>query len=96
MSNIKAISFDLWDTILIDESDEPKRAQRGLLSKSKQRRRLVFDFLNKESNISMTDVENAYAVTDAAFREIWYGRSITLDVPERMRILLKGLGRELQ
>ncbi len=96
MSNIKAISFDLWDTILIDESDEPKRAAAGMLSKPKQRRQLVFEILNRDSDVTMEAIESAYMVTDAAFREIWYGRSITLDVPERMRILLKGLSCELK
>ena len=26
---IKAVTFDLWDTIVHDNSDEPKRAARG-------------------------------------------------------------------
>lgn len=30
---IKAITFDFWDTIVYDDSDEPKRAARGMLNK---------------------------------------------------------------
>ena len=29
----RAITFDFWDTIVIDESDEPKRAMKGLSQK---------------------------------------------------------------
>ena len=27
---IKAVTFDLWDTVIHDESDEPNRAAQGL------------------------------------------------------------------
>ncbi|GIT27925.1 MAG: hypothetical protein CM1200mP41_39690 [Gammaproteobacteria bacterium] len=30
---IKAVTFDLWDTVIHDDSDEPKRAAQGLRSK---------------------------------------------------------------
>ncbi len=38
---IKAITFDLWDTVLIDDSDEPKRKAAGRATKAMERRRLV-------------------------------------------------------
>jgi hypothetical protein len=34
---IEAITFDFWDTIAIDDSDEPKRAALGLPSKPESR-----------------------------------------------------------
>ena len=36
---IKAITFDLWDTVLIDNSDEPKRKAAGRPTKAIERRR---------------------------------------------------------
>ena len=43
---IKAVTFDLWDTMVVDESDEPKRAAQGLRSKRDERRHLVWEALN--------------------------------------------------
>ena len=38
---IKGVTFDLWDTMVRDESDEPVRAARGLRSKKAERRLFV-------------------------------------------------------
>jgi HAD superfamily hydrolase (TIGR01549 family) len=92
---IRAVTFDLWDTVIIDESDEPKRAEMGLLPKPEQRRQLVWDFLNRQAPISKETVNLAYDVTDAAFGHVWYGQNVTWEVPERLSVLLKGLKREL-
>ena len=35
---IKAVTFDLWDTIVHDDSDEPKRKAKGLRTKKAERR----------------------------------------------------------
>ena len=35
---IKGITFDLWDTVFIDDSDEPKRKKAGRPTKSVERR----------------------------------------------------------
>ena len=40
---IRAITFDLWDTIVIDDSDEPKRAAQGLQSKPATRETLFIE-----------------------------------------------------
>ena len=45
-SKIKAVTFDLWDTMIDDQSDEPKRRQRGLRSKEEERPYLVWEALN--------------------------------------------------
>ncbi len=95
MGEIKALTFDLWDTIIIDDSDEAKRQAKGLPSKSRQRRILVREFLNCQEPISLEMVELAYDVTDAAFRFVWYGQCVTWTVAERLTVLLNGLRREL-
>jgi len=94
-NKIKAVTFDLWDTVFIDETDEPKRAAKGLAPKSVERRNLVESYLNKHQPISREEVELAYSVTDAAFRHVWYTQNVTWEVPERLSVLLKGLNREL-
>jgi putative hydrolase of the HAD superfamily len=92
---IKAVTFDLWDTVIFDDSDEPKRAQMGLPPKPEQRRILVHQYLNRHQPISRELVDTAYRTKDAAYRQVWYGQSVTWTVRERLDVLLKGLGRTL-
>jgi len=93
---IKVISFDLWDTVLIDDSDEPKRAALGRPTKADERRGLVFDALAGAGiPVSRAGVELAYAVTDAAFRSVWQEMNVTWSVRRRLCVLLDGLGRSL-
>lgn len=93
--NISTVTFDLWDTVIVDESDEPKRAARGLLSKFLTRRELVWKFLEKHEPITREVVDVSYAATDAAFRKVWYDHSFTWSVSQRLEVVLKGLGRTL-
>lgn len=92
---IRAITFDLWDTVFIDDSDEPKRAAQGLLPKPAERRNLVHQFLERHEPISTEQVELAYNTVDAAFHHVWYSQNITWTVRERLSVLLKGLKRDL-
>ena len=95
MTNIKAITFDLWDTIMSDESDEPKRAAQGLKSKPDTRHDLVLEALNRHAPISMEELAIAYKVANAAFVKCWQGHAITWTARERLEVLLNGLGRAL-
>lgn len=92
---IKTVSFDLWDTVFIDDSDEPKRAAAGLPTKAVQRRKLVQQFLERQSPISRELIDRCYDTADAAFREVWYGQNVTWPVRVRLSVLLQGLGRKL-
>ena len=92
---IRAITFDLWDTVFIDDSDEPKRAAQGLAPKPVERRNLVHQFLQRHEPISRERIELAYDTVDAAFRQVWYGQNVTWTVRERLSVLLKGLRRDL-
>ena len=92
---IKTVSFDLWDTVFIDDSDEPKRAAAGLPTKAIQRRKLVQQFLERHCPVSRELVDRCYDTADAAFREVWYGQNVTWPVRVRLGILLQGLGRKL-
>lgn len=92
---IKAITFDLWDTVLIDDSDEPKRKASGRPTKAAERRRLVHEFVNRHSSVSQEIVNAVYDTADAAFRSVWHEQHVTWTVTERLSIILKGLGQAL-
>jgi putative hydrolase of the HAD superfamily len=94
-SPVRAVTFDLWDTVFVDDSDEPKRQRQGLLPKPAQRRSLVHEFLNRHAPVSRDQVDLAYDTVDAAFSRVWHQHSITWSVRERLETLLQGLGREL-
>lgn len=92
---IKAISFDLWDTVIHDDSDERKRKAQGLRSKKQERRHLVWEALNRREPIAYEVVALAYDVADAAFNHVWHEQHITWRIGERLDVLLSGLGRTL-
>jgi len=97
MSNnkIRAITFDLWDTVIVDDSDEPKRKAQGLPPKPVARRNLVEEFLSRQAPISRDLVDVAYDTADAAFRQVWYEQNVTWTVRDRLAVVLKGLRRTL-
>lgn len=92
---IGAITFDLWDCLFHDESDEPKRAAAGRPTKPFERRQVLHDALNRQQSITRAEVDLAYDVTDAAFRKVWHDQHVTWSVRERLEVLLQGLGRTL-
>jgi len=92
MPAVRAVSFDLWDTVFVDDSDEPKRAAEGLPPKPVARRDLVAEAL---PGLDRALVDCAYDTADAAFRQVWYEQHVTWSVAERLRVVLAGLGREL-
>jgi putative hydrolase of the HAD superfamily len=92
---IKVISFDLWDTVFVDDSDEPKREKAGRLSKREERRELVWQFANKHKKISRELVDALYDTSDAAFRKVWHEQFVTWKVRSRLEIIFHGLGIEL-
>jgi putative hydrolase of the HAD superfamily len=92
---IRAVTFDIWDTIVDDNSDEPKRAAKGLRSKRDERRHLVWEALNTVEPIDLETVVQAYGVADAGFNIVWKENHINWTVDQHMRVILNGLGRTL-
>lgn len=92
---IKAVTFDFWDTIVDDDSDEPVRAERGLRSKRDERRHQVWEALNAIEPITVADVVLAYDTAEAGFNVTWKECSVNWTVDQRLRVVLKGLGRTL-
>ncbi|MCL5746509.1 MAG: HAD family hydrolase, partial [Acidobacteria bacterium] len=95
MPPVRVISFDLWDTVFVDDSDEPKRRAQGLPPKPLARRELVHSFLSRHAPVERALVDCAYDTADAAFRELWHNHHLTWTVAVRLGVLLKGLKREL-
>lgn len=94
-STVKAVTFDLWDTVFVDESDEPRRAAVGLLPKREERRHLVHQFLERHEPVERAVVDAACDTVDAAFGRVWYSENVTWTVRQRLEVLLKGLHRTL-
>lgn len=92
---IKAITFDLWDTLVHDDSDEIERARRGLRSKRDERRHLLWRALNGERETKFEDVVLAYDTADAASNLSWKQFQITWTLLQRLNVVLDGLGRKL-
>ncbi len=94
-TTIKAVTFDLWDTMIDDDSDEPKRAALGLRSKRQERRHLLWAALNKDSPIDQAEVARACDRADAAFAVAWKEQAVTWPVAMRLGVALRQLGRSL-
>ncbi len=92
---IKAITFDLWDTIVDDDSDEIARKQRGLRSKHGERRHQVWQALNTIEPVDYENVALAYDTAEAGFNVVWKECHINWTVDQRLRVVLNGLGRQL-
>lgn len=92
---IGVVTFDLWDCLFRDDSDEVKRAAAGLLPKPAARRQLLHEALARHGAIGRDKVDLAYETADAAFRKVWHDQHVTWSVRERLEIVLAGLGAVL-
>ena len=92
---VKAITFDLWDTVIHDDSDEEKREAQGLASKREARRALALTVLQRSAPLEETALRAAYDTMEAAFTRVWHDQHVTWTVDERISVLLGGLGRAL-
>lgn len=92
---VKALTFDLWDTIFNDDSDEPKRAAQGLRPKSEQRPYSIFEAIKDQDGITWEKVFLAHKLTTAAFNKVWHDQHVTWTVSDRLAVLFTGLGVSL-
>lgn len=92
---IKAVTFDLWDTLVDDDSDEPIRADKGLRSKKHERRHQIWDALNAIEPIDHERVVLAYDTAEAGFNVVWKECHINWTVEQRIRVVLSGLKRQV-
>lgn len=90
---IEALTFDFWDTIAIDDSDEPKRAALGLPSKPAAREQLFVEKIRKQHpRISAQRAVAAYQAANQRFREDWHNDHRTPTVTTRIYYAYEALG----
>lgn len=92
---IKAVTFDLWDTLVDDDSDELIRAEQGLRSKKDERRHQIWQALNAAEPIDYESVSLAYDTAEAGFNVTWKECHINWTVEQRVRVVLSGLNRQV-
>jgi len=90
---IQAITFDFWDTLFVDDSDEPERAARGLAPKPVARRAaFVQAVLAAYPAVGEAAAGAAMDHADAWFRRCWKIEHHTPSVTRRLEVALDRLG----
>ncbi len=88
---IEAVTFDLWDTVIHDDSDEPIRAQRRMRTKLQERIFLIWQAADSEYDVSLQSVERAYTAVDSQFKRVWHDQFVTWTVNERVQRIFSEL-----
>ena len=88
---IKAITFDLWDTVIRDDSDEVRRAARGLPSKREARRALAHALFERRCGVTRERFDLVYDTMESAFNHVWHEQHVTWTVAERLQVLAGAL-----
>lgn len=83
---IQAITFDFWDTIFADDSDEPKRAAQGLLSKPATRLQLFTEEITRHHpQITPERAAEAFKYANQRFNHYWKNEYVTPSVASRLQ-----------
>jgi len=90
---LKGITFDFWDTIVDDDTDEPKRAAQGLPSKAEARvATFVDEVLAHHPEIGCEAAIAALDKANATFRHHWKIEHHTPCVADRLMVGFDALG----
>lgn len=90
---IEAITFDFWDTLAVDDSDEAKRCALKLPSKQEARTRLFVQKVQENHpQISARRATSAYQRANERFRRIWHDEYHTPAVATRISYAYEELG----
>lgn len=90
---LEAITFDFWDTIAIDDSDEPKRTALGLPSKAEARVELFARRITSEHpQISFEKAAKAYEYANTRFSQKWKKEHHTPGIASRLYDAYEYLG----
>ena len=82
---IEAITFDFWDTIAVDDSDEPARRALGLPSKAEARIELFARHITqKHPDIAYEQAVQAYQHANQSFQNAWHHEQHTPGIAVRM------------
>lgn len=89
---IRAVTFDFWDTIVHDDSDEPKRAALGLESKAQARfQALVQEIQEHHPDVSDERIKQAFDQANDWFRICWKEHHHTPKVRDRLAAVYRHL-----
>lgn len=92
MAVIKAVTFDFWDTLVKDDSDEPKRAALGLPTKPQARLQLLVDeIVRYHPQIGVERIAEAFAEANRRFNRSWKEAHVTPTVDERLGVVYEAL-----
>lgn len=86
------VTFDLWDTLFIDDSDEPKRAELGLPPKAVLKKTLFNDLVQRTRIFTAGEVDVAWNAATAGFKKCWFDYSTTWTAAERLTFACDALG----
>lgn len=90
---IDAITFDFWDTIAIDDSDEIRRRELGLPSKAAARADLFAEWVvRRHRRVRAEAARAAWHTATERFRQEWHGNHHTPAVSTRISDALECLG----
>jgi putative hydrolase of the HAD superfamily len=93
---IRAVTFDFWDTLAVDDSDEPKRAALGLPTKAQARLQLLMDeVLRHHPEVPPQRIAEAFEHANQRFRHRWKNEHVTPRVAERLQEAYAFLGIDL-
>ena len=83
---LQAITFDFWDTLVADDSDEPKRQARGLPTKAETRLQLLSDEIARHhAEITRGQIATAFKHANDTFNHAWKIEHHTPTVATRLK-----------
>lgn len=83
---IQAITFDFWDTLVADDSDEKRRAALGLPTKPQARLQLLVDDITQNHpTITPEQIAEAFKFANDRFRHAWKNEHHTPSVAARLK-----------
>ncbi|MCB9779855.1 MAG: HAD family hydrolase [Alphaproteobacteria bacterium] len=91
--SLTAVTFDLWDTLVIDDSDEVERAARGLPTKAVARKALFCDAVSAaHPGLDTATISAAWDHLQDTFRHAWKVEHRTPHIADRLQVGLDHLG----
>lgn len=82
---VSAVTFDLWDMLVVDDSDEAVREAQGLPTKAEARRLLFVNEVMAHTDISEEAATEAFNKANATFRHQWKVEHRTPHIAHRLK-----------
>jgi len=90
---IHAVTFDFWDTLFVDDSDEPKRAAAGLPTKVEARAQaLTAELRAHHAHLTEEEIRGAWDRANAWARHQWKALHHNPTVSVRVQVAYRELG----